>query len=245
MHPREAQGRESLDRAVIGRAVSQVRAAVPGVPIGVSTGAWIEPDHRRRATTVGQWEGPDMASVNLSEPGASAVMQALFGRGIGVEAGTSSVEDVYALADTGFQDRLLRALVEIADPVEHPDAEARKIDEALDHIGITVPRLHHGEGRATWPVLRQGKLLGRDIRIGSASRCSSKRASTAYGVHEMTRSAGRLAGGAVRFETNPDRRAKWARRRSKPLASFGSSANRSSLWCSSPRRPVQQRMRLA
>ena len=28
------------------------------------------------------------------------------------------------------------------------------------------PRLHHGEGPATWPVLRQGSALGRDLRIG-------------------------------------------------------------------------------
>jgi uncharacterized protein (DUF849 family) len=45
-------------------------------------------------------------------------------------------------------------------------AGALAIDLALDRLGITAPRLHHGEGDATWPVLRQAVRLGRDIRIG-------------------------------------------------------------------------------
>jgi beta-keto acid cleavage enzyme len=30
----------------------------------------------------------------------------------------------------------------------------------------STPRLHHGYGAATWPVLRAAVLLGRDIRVG-------------------------------------------------------------------------------
>jgi hypothetical protein len=37
---------------------------------------------------------------------------------------------------------------------------------ALDRLGIVAPRLHHGEGAATWPMLEQGRRLGRDVRIG-------------------------------------------------------------------------------
>jgi uncharacterized protein (DUF849 family) len=166
LHPRDHSGRESLDAVVIGKAVQQVRTAVGQVPIGVSTGAWIEPDPRRRVALVSDWEGPDMASVNLSEEGAGSVMSALLEQGIGVEAGVWSVEDVHRLAATGLQDRLLRVLVEIVHPVEDPQAQARAIDEALDGIGIIAPRLHHGEGEATWPVLRQALHLGHDIRIG-------------------------------------------------------------------------------
>jgi uncharacterized protein (DUF849 family) len=165
MHPRDGSGRESLDATVIDAAAGQVRAVV-SVPVGVSTGAWIEPDPSRRVAAVARWNEPDMGSVNLSEDGAKPVMEALLARGIGVEAGIWSVEDAYRLADTGLQNSLVRILVEIIDPAGDPEAEARAIDEALDQIGVTAPRLHHGEGDSTWPVLRQATRLGRDARIG-------------------------------------------------------------------------------
>jgi len=165
LHPRDAHGHETVDPVVINAAVRQVRAVVR-VPVGVSTGAWIEPDPGRRAAAVADWTEPDMASVNLSEDGAASVMAALLEQGIGVEAGVWSAEDAYRLAETGLQDRLVRVLVEVISPPGDPEAEARAIDEALDRIGVTAPRLHHGEDAATWPVLRQAQRLGRDIRIG-------------------------------------------------------------------------------
>jgi uncharacterized protein (DUF849 family) len=136
------------------------------VAVGVSTGAWIEPDPRRRAELVSAWREPDMASVNLSEDGAETVMQALLDAGIGIEAGIWSVDDAERLAASGFAARVVRVLVEIAHPVQDPAAEAMTIDERLDRLGIAAPRLHHGEEDATWPVLRQAVTLGRDVRIG-------------------------------------------------------------------------------
>src|ERR1700722_17895697 len=74
MHPRGDDGRESLTAAVIDGAVAAVRAACPDVPVGVSTGAWIEADGARRVAAVQSWQIlPDFASVNFSEEGAEAV----------------------------------------------------------------------------------------------------------------------------------------------------------------------------
>jgi uncharacterized protein (DUF849 family) len=165
IHPRDDSGRESLAAEVIDETVRAVRAAA-GVPVGVSTGAWIEPDPVRRAAAVAAWREPDMASVNMSEAGAAQVMAALLDAGIAVEAGVWSVDDAERLADTALTGRLLRVLVEIVRPGEDPAADALAIDLALDRLGITAPRLHHGEGEVTWPVLRQAVRLGRDIRIG-------------------------------------------------------------------------------
>jgi len=75
MHPRDAEGRESLEVGVVDAAVRTVREAC-GVPVGVATGAWVEPDPGRRAELVSAWTEPDFASVNLSEPGAVEVMRA-------------------------------------------------------------------------------------------------------------------------------------------------------------------------
>jgi uncharacterized protein (DUF849 family) len=165
IHPRDGEGNESLDATVIDVVVREVRRAA-AVPIGVSTGAWIEPRPEHRAEEVSRWREPNMASVNLSEDGAELVMEALHAAGIGIEAGVWSVADAERLAATRFAGRLVRVLVEIAHPSDDPAAEARAIDAALDRLGITAPRLHHGDGDATWPVLRQAIQLGRDIRIG-------------------------------------------------------------------------------
>jgi uncharacterized protein (DUF849 family) len=107
-----------------------------------------------------------MASVNLSEAGATSVMAALWEAGVGIEAGIWTLDDVERLAESGFAGRLARILVEIVHPAPRPAAEALAIDQALDRLRTGVPRLHHGEGPATWPVLRQAVSLGRDIRIG-------------------------------------------------------------------------------
>jgi uncharacterized protein (DUF849 family) len=165
LHPRGAGGQETLAARDVDETVRAVRAAA-GVPVGVTTGAWIEPDPGRRAELVSTWQEPDMASVNLSEPGSERVMRALLEAGIGIEAAVWSVEDVDRLAASGVLNQLVRVLVEVLRPVDDPAAEARSIEERLDRLGIAAPRLHHGNGQATWAVLRQARKLGRDIRVG-------------------------------------------------------------------------------
>src|SRR5581483_6152090 len=71
LHVRGASGRESLAPADLAVTLGAVRASVPGVPIGVSTGAWIEPDLSQRLALLAGWQAlPDFASVNLHEDGA-------------------------------------------------------------------------------------------------------------------------------------------------------------------------------
>ncbi len=80
LHPRDANGVETLDPLTIFSTVRQVKA-VANVPVGVSTGAWIEPDLERRLALIRSWYGPDYASVNCSEDGAIEVMYALISAG--------------------------------------------------------------------------------------------------------------------------------------------------------------------
>lgn len=140
--------------------------AAAGVPVGVSTGAWIEPDPIRRAELVSRWREPDMASVNLSEEGTGSVIEALLGAGIGVEAGIWTVDDAEHLAASGVAARIDRVLVEIVHPTPDPVGEVAAIERALDRLGIGLPRLIHGEEEATWPVLRHAVALGHDTRVG-------------------------------------------------------------------------------
>ena len=166
IHPRSADGIESLTASDIGPAVAAVRAV--GLPVGVSTGLWIadqDPDLRLRL--VREWGGlppsarPDFASVNVSEPGFSALVEVLRAADIGVEPGVWSVADASAIqGTTGWA----RVLVEIiGGSAETAVSRADDILAALDAVG---PVLLHGEEAACWPLVAHAAKLGLDTRIG-------------------------------------------------------------------------------
>ena len=168
VHPRDRAGAETLDAGAHAAALAAIRAACPGVPVGVSTGAWMAPDPRARVALVESWTVlPDFASVNFSEAGAAEVCAALIRRGIGIEAGLWSVEDARTFGASGLAAWSLRILVE-ARPLEPARAldDAAAIDAELDRAEIWLPRLHHGEGVATWAVLDAALNVDRDIRVG-------------------------------------------------------------------------------
>lgn len=166
VHPRDAQGREQLIPAIVDPVVAEIRNGTRW-PVGVTTGAWIEGETRRRIACVQRWHEPDSTSVNVSEEGAFDVARAALGAGIGVEAGVWSVEDAEALAASGLGPRLVRVLVE---PIGGaPDAQlalVAAIHEVLDRADIDVPRLQHGDGAATWPLLEDAVRRRIDTRIG-------------------------------------------------------------------------------
>lgn len=169
-HPRDADGEQTLDPAPCAAAVEAVRVAVPGVPVGLSTALDItDGDVERRLASVRSWTTlPDFVSLNLSEPGADDLAAlVLEDLGIGIEAGVWTVEDAHALAAAPWRDRLVRVLIEVHDEDGAAAVErAWAIEQALDEARVRAPRLHHGEGHATWAVIDAALERGRDIRIG-------------------------------------------------------------------------------
>lgn len=168
VHAHGRDERESLESAAIAASVNAVREARPGIPVGVSTGEWIEPDLGRRLDMIGSWDVlPDFASVNLSEIGALDVCFMLQGVGVGVEAGTASPDDARLLVKAGIAEECVRILVE---PYEQDPEVAQRfideIDEILDAAGVATPRLYHGNDAATWPLLETAVARGRDVRVG-------------------------------------------------------------------------------
>ncbi|MGN9803633.1 3-keto-5-aminohexanoate cleavage protein [Micromonospora sp. L32] len=164
VHPRDASGVESMAQAVIADAVTAVRAARPGLPVGVSTGAWIEPDPAARVAAVRAWTVlPDFASVNAHEEGAEAVAAALHERGVLVEAGLWTPQAVRA--QRGWRVPVGRVLVECT-----PDDPTRALADADAMLALLAPAgppvLLHGEGAAAWPVLAEAVRRGLDTRIG-------------------------------------------------------------------------------
>jgi uncharacterized protein (DUF849 family) len=62
MHPRDPEGRQTLEAEALDGAVARVRRGC-GVPVGVTTSAEIEPDPERRLRLVGAWREPDYTST--------------------------------------------------------------------------------------------------------------------------------------------------------------------------------------
>ncbi|MCL7428793.1 3-keto-5-aminohexanoate cleavage protein [Streptomyces sp. YS415] len=167
VHPKTPCGRDSLSPRIVAATLEAIRARV-SVPVGVTTGAWAEPDPEARVSRVRAWTVlPDHASVNWHEPGAEEVAAALLDRGVGVEAGVWSGTDGAArFARSPLGPRVLRVLAEVTDTApETAEASAR---ELLAELGSAFgrPVLLHGEDGGAWPVLRLAGRLGLATRVG-------------------------------------------------------------------------------
>ncbi|MGW1286555.1 3-keto-5-aminohexanoate cleavage protein [Streptomyces sp. NPDC002586] len=167
VHPKTPCGHDSLSPRVLAPTLEAIRARV-SVPVGVTTGAWAEPDPAARLARVRSWSVlPDFASVNWHEPGAEAVAEQLLAMGVGVEAGIWSWTDGAArFAASPLGPRVLRVLAEVTDP--DPATAAATARALLADLGEACARpvLLHGEDGGTWPVLRLAGRLGCETRIG-------------------------------------------------------------------------------
>ena len=160
VHPRGPGGEQTLARSACDAAVAAIRAAAPGLPVGLSTSEAIDPDPFARAAALSAWkQRPDFVSVNLSELGWAGIVRAALHAGIGVEAGLASPADAEALGRSSFTHQLVRALVEVEDGVDGARAIAERIPEG-------IPQLWHGYDERTWEVLSTAQSAGIDVRVG-------------------------------------------------------------------------------
>jgi uncharacterized protein (DUF849 family) len=194
LHPRGPDGLETLDPGPCGAAVAAIRAARPGLPVGLSTGAWIEPDPARRLDLLARWDPPpDFVSVNLGEPGAPGLVRRLPELGIGVEAGVWTVADARLLAAEDLARHCLRLLVEAREPEAGAAlATVAAVDRELDASGVAVERLYHGREAAGWPVVTAMLARGRDVRIGLEDVLTLPDGRPASGNAELVATAVRL-----------------------------------------------------
>ncbi|WP_244295154.1 3-keto-5-aminohexanoate cleavage protein [Micromonospora orduensis] len=70
VHPRDAAGVESLRPAVIADALTAIRTARPGLPVGVSTGAWIPGSSTILAGRARSWRGPSPTRSRVRAEGS-------------------------------------------------------------------------------------------------------------------------------------------------------------------------------
>jgi len=168
IHQRAPDGTQTLDADHIAEAMNAIRAACPGLPVGVTTGAWIERDPSRRLELVRAWTVlPDFASVNWVEEGVEELAALCLEMGVGPEAGIWTVENAEAYVRSPDASRYYRILVETRERDGISAIEqANQIHSVLDAAGIMVPRLQHGMGPETWGVLAAAFDAGHHVRIG-------------------------------------------------------------------------------
>jgi uncharacterized protein (DUF849 family) len=200
LHPRDVTGQERLAAGVVDPVVVAVRDAC-GVPVGVSTGAWIEPDLTQRLALIREWHEPDYTSVNLSEDGALEVMATLLEIGVGIEAGVWTVEDAELLGNSGLGNRVTRVLVEPGELQVGGDVAAAltlvdNIHRTLDRFGLSVPRLQHADGWLTWPVLADSIRRGLDTRVGLEDTVLEPNGERTSGNAALVRAARAMGAGA-------------------------------------------------
>lgn len=169
IHPRASDGTETLKRSDIESIILVIRNCCPEIPIGISTGEWIEPDLRARLKHVSEWKGMiDFASVNFSEAGGVGVALKLFELDIGIEAGLFNADAAEIFVENGLAKKCLRIMLEPGDEtVSGAMQTVHNIEQVLAlHQIENKARLLHGFNSTTWPLLMEAKKRGYDTRIG-------------------------------------------------------------------------------
>lgn len=165
LHPKTADGVDSLAPETVAAAVSAVRHAVAGLPLGVTTGFWALPDPQQRLRAVESWTVlPDFASVNWHEPGAAELAQLLLSRGIGVEIGIFHADAAEEWVRSEVAPHCLRVMIEL-----QADGDTATADDLLARIRRAqspAPVLLHGLDDSCWPLLAHAGGLGLQTRIG-------------------------------------------------------------------------------
>ena len=168
IHPRNAKGLESFAAEDIAAALNAVRAAVPGVAVGISTRVGIVADAGERKRAFRSWQIlPDYVSVNLYEADAPDVIRLMLKRGIGIEAGLAIVADAERFVALPEAASCLRVLIEIEEQESAAAiGVAHDIIAVLNRAGSRVPRQLHGYDACKWAMHAEALHLGLDQRIG-------------------------------------------------------------------------------
>lgn len=165
MHPKDADGVDSLLPGEVDAAVAAVRHALPGLPLGVTTGYWALPDARQRLRAVESWSVlPDFTSLNWHEPGSPELARLILSRGLGVEVGIFHAEAAQSWAASDIAAHCMRVMIELG-----ADGDVATADELIALVaaaGSPAPVLLHGLDESCWPLLQHAGVRGVQTRIG-------------------------------------------------------------------------------
>jgi uncharacterized protein (DUF849 family) len=205
LHPRDADGVETLEPSHVALALDAVRLAVPSVAIGLSTHWAIPPGGVARQRNISTWTTlPDYVSVNLAEDDAPQVIALVLQKGMGIEAGLSSVADARRFLALENAHRCLRVLIEIGEQDQREGCRvAKAIIDVLGAAGVSLPQLLHGYEKTKWPLFRYAIELGLDTRIGFEDGSSVPTGEAAIDNADLIKAAYRIMR-AERAESEDD-----------------------------------------
>lgn len=191
VHAKDSAGRDSVAAEDVARWLGAIRSACPGVRVGVSTGAWSEPDPARRLAAVAAWTDlPDFASVNFHEEGAEELALLLQSRGVGVEAGIWDAAGLDVWRRSASRGSTMRVLIELPD--ETADVVREHAEGMIAHVAReepSIPILLHGEEQSAWPALVLASAWGWDTRIGLEDVLTLPSGAVAPGNADLVRAA--------------------------------------------------------
>ena len=204
VHVRDEAARESLDAADVARTLDAIRGTCPGVPVGISVGAWIVPDLCRRFSLMRSWTVlPDFVSVNLHEAGATDIIRRLLDKGIDIEAGVWNAPAAYTLLESGLADVCLRVLIEPAEGSGNARANLSQIERALN--GIARPCLLHGLGASAWEFVELAAERKYQARMGFEDTLVLPNGTRANSNGDLIAAARRIVAGRLPAEPSHHR----------------------------------------
>jgi|SRR5277367_6686811 uncharacterized protein (DUF849 family) len=167
-HVRGPDERESLDAHDVAAALKAVQAAVPGTPVGISTGAWILRNTKLRHEKISAWKiFPDFASVNFKEDGALPLAELLLSRNVPIEGGVADIEGTKIFVASGFAHKCIRLLIEpLEQTLDAANETLQAIEALLDASQIKIPRVLHGLNALAWPLIDEAAHRNYDTRVG-------------------------------------------------------------------------------
>ncbi len=167
-HPRDNKGNETFNGKYVDTQIGELRKKLKNVPIGISTGEWIEPNLDKRLEQINSWKIlPDFVSINYDENGFEKITNLVTKKGIKIEVGLSSLESAKNFTEGNLQGDFLRILIEPQEPTL--DLAIKNVNEIENHIkscGIQLPFLLHGTGKTCWDLLKIAFDKNYQTRIG-------------------------------------------------------------------------------
>jgi uncharacterized protein (DUF849 family) len=187
VHPKADDGRDSLDPDVVAQTLLAVRRAVPGIPVGVTTGLWAAAGSKPLDLVRNWVVRPDHVSINFHEPGAEQLARWCLEAGILVDAGLwTGTDGIRHLEASGLARYCRRLLIEVtaASPAR---AGALALVERLAPYRALM--LLHGEEEVAWPALGWARDWGLLTRMGLEDTLALPDGSAARDNADLVRTA--------------------------------------------------------
>ncbi len=192
-HVRDRDGNETLDPFFVSEQISQLRNNV-NVPLGISTGEWIEPNIEKRIEAIHAWEVlPDFVSINFDEKEFGKVLETIVKKGIKIEAGLYNELSTINFIKHFKKENFVRILIEPdEEDFESALTTVNNIEKMIFDAHINIPILLHGFNTTSWPIFRESLKKNYQSRIGfedtlflengNKAKCNSELVENAYKI---------------------------------------------------------------